>query len=250
MPPIIIPAAPVGPTALTAVRHGQSTANAAFAQAVATGALTVPITERDADLPLTDLGRAQAADLGRRLAGRPPQLVYCSPYLRTRDTLAIALASAHEHGAPHPSTIPVIHDERLRDRETGAWEMLTEAALRRKYPEDIARREHVGHYYFRPPCGENFPDVQLRIRSVLAEALPFATGRHLLIVAHDAIVLMLRMILDPLDEAAFLDLWTRQGAVTNCAITRWEADPTAWPSPYRLTHANDATHLTADRHTA
>lgn len=250
MPPIIIPTAPVGPTALTAVRHGQSTANAAFAQANATGALTVPITERDADLPLTDLGRAQAADLGRRLAGRPPHLVYCSPYLRTRDTLAIALASAHEHGAPHPSTIPVIHDERLRDRETGAWEMLTEAALRRKYPEDIARREHVGHYYFRPPCGENFPDVQLRIRSVLAEALPAAAGRHLLIVAHDAIVLMLRMILDPLDEAAFLDLWTRQGAVTNCAITRWEADPDSWPSRHRLTHANDATHLTADRHTA
>ena len=250
MPPIIIPTAPVGPTALTAVRHGQSTANAAFAQANATGALTVPIAERDADLPLTDLGRAQAADLGQRLATQPPQLVYCSPYLRTRDTLAIALATAHEHGAPHPAAIPVIHDERLRDRETGAWEMLTEAALRRKYPEDIARREHVGHYYFRPPCGENFPDVQLRIRSVLAEALPAAAGRHLLIVAHDAIVLMLRMILDPLDETAFLDLWARQGAVTNCSITRWEADPAAWPSRYRLTHANDATHLTAERHTA
>jgi 2,3-bisphosphoglycerate-dependent phosphoglycerate mutase len=250
MSPIIIPTPPVGPTAVSAVRHGQSTANAAFAQANATGALTVPIAERDADLPLTDLGRAQAADLGRRLAGQPPQLVYCSPYLRTRDTLAIALATAHEHGAPHPSTIPVIHDERLRDRETGAWEMLTEAALRRKYPEDIARREHVGHYYFRPPCGENFPDVQLRIRSVLAEALPAAAGRHLLIVAHDAVVLMLRMILDPLHEADFLDLWARQGAVTNCAVTRWEADPAAWPTRHRLTHANDATHLTAARHTA
>jgi 2,3-bisphosphoglycerate-dependent phosphoglycerate mutase len=250
VPPINIPAATTTPAALTAVRHGQSTANAAFALANATGALTVPITERDADLPLTDLGRAQAADLGRRLATCPPQLVYCSPYLRTRETLHIALASAHEHGGPHPATIPVLHDERLRDRETGAWEMITEAALRRKYPEDIARREHVGHYYFRPPCGENFPDVQLRIRSVLAEALPAAAGRHLLIVAHDAVVLMLRMILDPLDEAAFLDLWARHGAVTNCAVTRWEADPDAWPTHLRLTHANDASHLTADRHTA
>jgi broad specificity phosphatase PhoE len=248
--PTIIPAASVIPTALTAVRHGQSTANAAFAQANATGALTVPITERDADLPLTDLGRAQAADLGRRLARQPPDLVYCSPYLRTRDTLQIALATAHEHGAPHPRTIPVRYDERLRDRETGAWEMLTEAALHRKYPEDIARREHVGHYYFRPPCGENFPDVQLRIRSVLAEALPDAAGRHLLIVAHDAVVLMLRMILDPLDEAAFLDLWARQGAVTNCSVTRWEPDPKARPARLRLTHANDTTHLRAERQTA
>ena len=238
------------PTALTAVRHGQSTANAAFAEAAATGALTVPITERDADLPLTDLGRAQAADLGRRLAAQPPQHVYCSPYRRARETLGIALATAHEHGAPHPSHIPVHHDERLRDRETGAWEMLTEAALRRKYPEDIARREHVGHYYFRPPCGENFPDVQLRIRSVLGEALPAAAGAHLLIVAHDAVVLMLRMILDPLDEAAFLDLWARQGAVTNCSVTRWEPDPKARPARLRLTHANDTTHLRAERQTA
>lgn len=238
------------PTALTAVRHGQSTANAAFAEANATGALTVPITERDADLPLTDLGRAQAADLGRRLATQPPEHIYCSPYVRARETLDVALAAAHEHGAPPPSRMTVHYDERLRDRETGAWEMLTEAALRRKYPEDIARREHVGHYYFRPPSGENFPDVQLRIRSVLGEALPAAAGRHLLVVAHDAVVLMLRMILDPLDEAAFLDLWNRQGAVTNCAVTRWDLNRTAKPPRLRLTQANDATHLTPERHTA
>lgn len=244
------PAATHIPTALTAVRHGQSTANAAFAHANATGALTVPITERDADLPLTDLGRAQAADLGRRLAAEPPHLVYCSPYLRARDTLHLALATAHDHGAPDPRTIPVHHDERLRDRETGAWEMLTEAALRRKYPEDIARRDHVGHYYFRPPGGENFPDVQLRLRSLLAEALPAAAGQRLLIVAHDAVVLMLRMILDPLDEARFLDLWARHGAVSNCAVTRWEPDPDANPPRLRLTHANDATHLANGRRTA
>jgi 2,3-bisphosphoglycerate-dependent phosphoglycerate mutase len=243
------PAATI-PATLTAVRHGQSTANAAFAQAHATGALTVPITERDADLPLTDLGRAQAADLGRHLAAEPPHLVYCSPYRRARDTLETALSTAHDHGGPDPRTIPVRYDERLRDRETGAWEMLTEAALHRKYPEDIARREHVGHYYFRPPCGENFPDVQLRIRSVLSEALPAAAGRHLLIVAHDAVVLMLRMILDPLDEAAFLDLWARHGAVGNCAVTRWDADTAAHPERLRLTRANKADHLTAEHRTA
>jgi broad specificity phosphatase PhoE len=241
------PATPL-PTALTAVRHGQSTANAAFAHAHATGALTVPITERDADLPLTDLGRAQAADLGTHLAQDPPQLVYCSPYRRSRDTLEIALATLTEHGAPAPTRIRV--DERLRDRETGAWEMLTEAALRRKYPEEIARREHVGRYYFRPPSGENLPDVQLRVRSVLAEALAEAAGRHLLIVAHDAVVLMLRMILDPLDEAGLLRLLDQHGAVGNCTVNRWDLDQAADPPRLRLTRANDAAHLAPERRTA
>lgn len=236
------------PTALTAVRHGQSTANAAFAHAHATGALTVPITERDADLPLTDLGRAQAADLGARLAGDPPQLVYCSPYRRARDTLEIALAALTEHGAPAPARIRV--DERLRDRETGSWEMLTEAALRDKFPEEIARREHVGRYYFRPPGGENLPDVQLRVRSVLAEALTEAAGAHLLIVAHDAVVLMLRMILDPLDEPGLLRLLDQHGAVGNATVNRWDFDPAADPPRLRLTRANDAAHLAADRRTA
>lgn len=240
--------APPLPTALTAVRHGQSTANAAFAHAHATGALTVPITERDADLPLTDLGRAQAADLGARLAQDPPQLVYASPYRRARDTLEIALAALAEHGAAPPARIRV--DERLRDRETGSWEMLTEAALRRKFPEDIARREHVGPYYFRPPSGENLPDVQLRVRSVLADALADAAGAHLLIVAHDAVVLMLRMILDPLDEAGLRRLLAQHGAVGNCTVTRWDLDPAADPPRLRLTRANDAAHLATARRSA
>jgi broad specificity phosphatase PhoE len=127
--------------------------------------------------------------------------------------------------------------------------MLTEAALRRKYPEDIARREHVGRYYFRPPCGENLPDVQLRVRSVLTEALADAAGHHLLIVAHDAVVLMLRMILDPLDEAGLLRLLDQHGAVGNATVNRWDLDQSANPPRLRLTHANDATHLVGNRRT-
>jgi hypothetical protein len=63
---------------------------------------------------------------------------------------------------------------------------------------------------------------------------------------------MLRMILDPLDEAAFLDLWARHGAVGNCAVTRWdtETDTVARPPRLRLTLANRADHLTAEHRTA
>ena len=228
------------PSEITAVRHGQSTANAAFALADATGALTVPITARDADLDLTPLGHAQAAALGDALAENPPTTVYCSPYRRTRRTLDEILAALDRAGAQPPQSIHF--DERLRDRETGAWEMQTYAALRRDYPTEMARRDRIGPYYFRPPCGENFPDVALRVRSLLRDALPEAAGQRLLIVSHDAVVLILRLILDHMDEGVLADNLMDGGSVGtigNCTVTRWSGDGTK----LSLTAFNDAGHL-------
>jgi probable phosphoglycerate mutase len=230
------PARSTLPAQLIAVRHGQSTANAAFAEAALTGALSVPITERDADLPLTHLGAAQAAAVGCRLAADPPEVVYCSPYLRARQTLAAILGALSDAGAPSPS---IFFDERLRDRETGSWEMMTTAALRRRFPEEMARRDHVGPFYFRPPGGENFPDVALRVRSVLLDALPASGGRRLLVVAHDAIVLMLRLVLDGLDEPTLTRIVDAGGAIGNCTVTRWVGDG----GRLRLADYNDADHL-------
>jgi broad specificity phosphatase PhoE len=235
------PAAPAArgvplPAELVAVRHGQSTANAAFAEAERTGALAVPITDRDADLPLTVLGHAQAAAVSHRIAARPPDLVYCSPYRRTRQTLSAILGTLSDAQLGVPQ---VRYDERLRDRDTGSWEMQTTAKLRRDYPQEMARRDHVGPFYFRPPCGENFPDVALRVRSLLHDALPAAEGRRLLIVAHDAVVLMLRLILDGLDEQSLIRVVDAGGVVGNCTVTRWIAEGSA----LRLADYNNADHL-------
>ncbi|KJS54533.1 hypothetical protein VM98_18395, partial [Streptomyces rubellomurinus subsp. indigoferus] len=59
------------PSVLIATRHGESTANVEFQLAEASGALSVPISCRDADIPLSLRGRQQAQALGRWWAGLP-----------------------------------------------------------------------------------------------------------------------------------------------------------------------------------
>ena len=219
------PAVPPRPLSLTVTRHGQSTANAAFAAAEAAGALTTGITCRDADLTLTSLGRAQARALGRRLAARTegplPQSLWVSPYLRAQETAELVVAEIDRAGLPLPE---LRTDERLRDRELGVLEMVTKAAIELYHPEEAARRRLLGELRWRPPGGESLADVALRLRSLLRDLYEAEASRRVLLVAHDAVVLMLRHILDDLDEAAILAV-DRAGTVGNASITRWSRTP-------------------------
>ncbi|MFJ1752289.1 histidine phosphatase family protein [Kitasatospora sp. NPDC088134] len=210
------------PSVLVATRHGESTANVEFRHADATGALSVPITSRDADIPLSLRGQDQARDLGRWWAARPPaerpRSVWCSPYVRTAETARIALAQASGLGAV-PVGLPVRHDERLRDRELGVLEMLTKAAIERDHPAEAERRRRMGELYYRPPGGESWLDVALRVRDLLRDLCAEEAGRPVLVVAHDCTVLMLRQVLDRLGEEELLAL----EPVANCSTSVWRA---------------------------
>ena len=68
------------------LRHGQSTGNVAREEAESAGADVIDVAERDADVPLTDLGREQASAAGKFLAEHPPDVVITSTYRRAWDT--------------------------------------------------------------------------------------------------------------------------------------------------------------------
>ncbi|WP_272920691.1 phosphoglycerate mutase family protein [Streptomyces sp. SID1328] len=96
-------APPCGLEALWAVRHGESTANVAFAAAAASRS-TEPVAGRDRDVALSPLGVRQAKALGGWLARQDyssgPDLVVCSPYLRARQTWQVMQES--RRGARRP----------------------------------------------------------------------------------------------------------------------------------------------------
>lgn len=206
---------------LTVVRHGESTANAAFAAAEAAGRAETGLTGRDAGVPLSPRGRAQAAGLGRWLAALPParhpEVVLCSPYRRARQTWQVARVYAGAAGVTLP--VPTI-EPRLRDRVTGRLELLTSAAIAVRYPEQAARRRADGELRYRPPGGESLWDVAARLRTLLPDLDRWFAGRRVLVVAHDAVVLMLRHLIDGLGEPELLSA----GPVPNGSLTRWRRE--------------------------
>ena len=171
-------------TELWLVRHGESVANVAASQAVREGHEVIDAPARDADVRLSPVGVQQAEALGAWLesldADDRPHAIVSSPYVRAEQTVRIALEGA---GIPMSANI----DERLRDRELGILDLLTPAGVDARLPQEAARKDWLGKFYYRPPGGESWADLALRVRSFLAE-IDRHDGR-LLIAAHDAVIM-------------------------------------------------------------
>jgi 2,3-bisphosphoglycerate-dependent phosphoglycerate mutase len=220
---------------LAVVRHGQSTGNVAASRAERDGSEVIDIPERDADVPLSDTGREQAHALGKFLREvERPDVVVVSPYLRARQTAELALDGLG---------VPVLIDERLRDRELGVLDLLTNAGVRARLPQEAARRTRLGKYYYRPPGGESWADVLLRLRALLRELAGDHPDGRVLLFAHEATVLLVRALAEGLAEPELMAIAHRT-AVANCSLSSWRRDGAALV-PERF---NDTGHL--DRHDA
>jgi probable phosphoglycerate mutase len=232
-----------GPTALWLVRHGESVGNVADAAAHDSGADRLELDVRDPDIPLSPTGEAQAEALGRRLAGLPgderPTTVLSSPFTRAATTAQRALAAGG-------LDLTIRYDERLRERDFGAFDGMTGAGIRAEYPDEARRRELLGKFYYRPPGGESWADVALRIRSLLATEALRHDGERLLCVSHQAVLMVFRYVLEELSEPELLEI-DRGEPVANTSVTRYVRED---DGSVRLLEYNSVSHLAADKHDA
>ncbi|GAA4714199.1 histidine phosphatase family protein [Sphingomonas lutea] len=212
------------PDRLWLVRHGQSQGNVARDAAHEAGLSVIDLDLRDVDVPLSDLGHEQAQATGRWFAGLPeeekPEILLSSPYIRARQTAeAICKAGGLAGGAK-----PTVIDERLREREFGIFDGLTTVGIREKFPDEAAHRTKMGKFYHRPPGGESWADVILRLRSVMNTINLQYADKRVLVVCHQVVVLCFRYILDELTEADILAI-DKQSEILNCGIAAYDFEP-------------------------
>jgi broad specificity phosphatase PhoE len=227
---------PGWPSRLWLVRHAQSVGNVADEAARESGAARLDLAVRDPDVPLTDTGRSQAQALGDWLHSldQPPDVVLSSPYARATSTAEIALRAGGVALRPH-------RDERLRERELGQFDGLTAKGIRELLPSESERWAHLGKFYYRPPGGESWADVCLRVRSVVQSLRLEHGGQRVMLLTHQAVVMCFRYVLEDLDERGVLAL-SREDPLANCGITTYDGSQAG----LALRRYNEVAHVVAE----
>lgn len=213
------------PEVLWIVRHGESAGNVARDAARAAGGSVIDIAGRDVDVPLSALGERQATALGHWFADRErdehPTVTLVSPYVR-----AVRTAELVRDAGGFGRGDELIVDERLREKEFGILDRLTTRGIHELHPDQAEFRRLLGKFYHRPPGGESWCDVILRLRSALDTVSLHYSGERVLIVCHQVIVLCLRYLLECLSEEEILAI-DRAEDVANCGVTEYRFDPGA-----------------------
>lgn len=220
--------AQIWPDNLYIVRHGESAGNVAREAALLAGEREIDLDVRDVDVPLSKLGEQQSAALGRWFAAMPenekPNVVLTSPYLRARSTASIVAQAA----GLRDDAYSLVVDERLREKEFGILDGLTRVGIQAYHPDQAEFRRLLGKFYHRPPGGESWCDVILRLRSAIEMISREYCAERVLLVSHSVVVLCMRYLLEHMTEDEILAI-DRAEEVANCSVTMYRYDEDAYP---------------------
>ncbi|MGO4551738.1 histidine phosphatase family protein [Lysobacter sp. 2RAF19] len=181
------------------------------------------------DIPLSDVGEAQARSLGQRLRHVHIDRAVASPLKRALRTAELALGEDR--------LAKLTTDAGLMEIAHGTWEGLLAAQIRERDPDRLHAWRHAPHEVLMPE-GESLQHVIDRAWPALQRATEgLGADDTLLVVAHDAVnrVLLCKVMGLPLSR-----LWTfRQAPTTLNLLEGPDIDH------LDVVRMNDATHHTA-----
>jgi len=153
-------------TRILLVRHGQSEWNEAG------------LWQGQADPPLTDLGRRQAATAARAVG--TVDLICASTLSRARDTAQLI--------ADHIGVGPVLELDGIVERDAGEWSGLTRAEIDHRFPGYLGDGR-------RPPGWEPDDALQSRVMGTLDALVGRFAGSEIVCVTHGGVIMAVEHLL-------------------------------------------------------
>jgi broad specificity phosphatase PhoE len=177
------------------VRHGESEGNRDRRFTLTT------------ETPLTDRGREQARQIGRRIAQLfKPEAIVSSPFTRARQTSAII---NEQLGLP----IEIVED--LHERDLGCLKGQSYDALRELVRTD-PDYDPANGWSWKPEGGESYEDVRRRVVAAIEDLRQRYAGREIVIVSHGGVMLSV--------WAHIAGAWRGAHLPPNCGIVLVEHD--------------------------
>lgn len=176
----------------------------------------------DYDTPLTEEGIRQARETGRNLLDNMflPDVVFVSPYLRTRETFKFL---AEEFSGL--SKGKVVYDDRIREQEHGLSLLYNDwRVFHTFHPEQKKLHGLMGRYWYQYPQGESVSNVRDRNRDFTRMLIREYAGKRVLLVSHHLTILSFRGIFERLSPEEFVYLDEHEKPV-NCGVTTYIGNP-------------------------
>jgi broad specificity phosphatase PhoE len=173
-------------------RHGETAWN------------TAEIFRGRADVPLSDVGLAQAERLGEHLSGEKIDIIYSSPLSRAVQT---AGAIAHRQGLVVKTIANII------DIDFGEWQGLSSREVRERYPE-LYQDWRDTPEQVRMPAGESLEDVRSRAMPFLEDAVTRCGEGKIVLVSHRVVNKVLICALLRLDNSSFWNIKLDTGGIS------------------------------------
>lgn len=176
----------------------------------------------DYNTPLTKEGIEQAEKTGKELPRivELPDVIYVSPYLRTRQTFEGLCKSW-----PDLKKVKTISEERIREQEHGLALVYNDWRLYYVFnPKQALLYKLGGDYEYRYVNGENKADVRDRVRSFLSTLIREHAEHKVFVVSHHLTLLCLRANLERWDREKFIDVDKNEKPI-NCGVTIYKGDP-------------------------
>ena len=194
------------------IRHGETDWN------------TKQIFRGRKDIPLNEVGLAQAKAVGASLKDVQIDVVYSSPLGRALETAKILADSR---------SLEIELEEGFIDIDFGKWQGVSHEKVKEKY-EDLYEMWLKNPQMVTFPEGENLKDVRTRLMEALEKVIRKHPGKTLAIVSHRVLNKVLLCSILGLELSHFWHI-----KQDTCAINRFEYKD----ERFYLTLLNDTCHL-------